>query len=62
MATPNLQIQNINSLEDQGKALAASFAVIEKADAKNFKLSLRVDEAKPLVLLREQWTRLISLL
>ena len=47
MATPNLQIQNINSLEDQGKALAASFAVIEKADAKNFKLSLRVDEAKP---------------
>ena len=40
MATPNLQIQNINSLEDQGKALAASFAVIEKADAKNFKLSL----------------------
>jgi len=47
MATPNLQIQNINSLEDQGKALAASFAVIEKADAKNFKLSLRVDEPKP---------------
>ena len=47
MATPNLQIQNINSLEDQGKALAVSFAVIEKADAKNFKLSLRVDEAKP---------------
>jgi hypothetical protein len=47
MATPNLQVQNINSLEDQGKALAASFAVIEKADAKNFKLSLRVDEAKP---------------
>ena len=47
MATPNLQIQNINSLEDQGKALAVSFAVIEKADAKNFKLSLRVDEPKP---------------
>jgi hypothetical protein len=47
MATPNLQIQNINSLEDQGKALAASFAVIEKADAKNFKLCLRVDEPKP---------------
>ena len=47
MATPNLQIQNINSLEDQGKALAISFAVIEKADAKNFKISLRVDEPKP---------------
>jgi len=47
MANPNLQIQNINSLEDQGKALAVSFAVIEKADAKNFKLSLRVDEPKP---------------
>ena len=47
MATPNLQIQNINSLEDQGKALAVSFAVIEKADAKNFKLSLRVDDPKP---------------
>ena len=46
MANPNLQIQNINSLEDQGKALAVSFAVIEKADAKNFKLSLRVDEPK----------------
>jgi len=47
MATPNLLIQNINSLEDQGKALAISFAVIEKADAKNFKISLRVDEPKP---------------
>ena len=47
MATPNFQIQNINSLEDQGKALAISFAVIEKADAKNFKISLRVDEPKP---------------
>ena len=47
MTTPNLLIQNINSLEDQGKALAISFAVIEKADAKNFKISLRVDEPKP---------------
>ena len=47
MATPNLLIQNINSLEDQGKALAISFAVIEKADAKNFKISLRVDDPKP---------------
>ena len=47
MTTPNLLIQNINSLEDQGKALAISFAVIEKADAKNFKISLRVDDPKP---------------
>ena len=46
MATPNLLIQNINSLEDQGKALAVSFAVISLVDAKNLKLSMRVDEPK----------------
>ena len=46
MATPNLLIQNINSLEDQGKALAVSFAVISLVDAKNLKLSMRVDKPK----------------
>ena len=39
----NLQIQNISTLEDEGKILAEQFAEITKGDTKRFKASTKVD-------------------
>lgn len=39
----NLQINNISTLEDEGKILAEQFAEITKGDAKRFKASTKVD-------------------
>ena len=39
----NLQINNISTLEDEGKILAEQFAEITKGDTKRFKASTKVD-------------------
>ena len=39
----NLQIQNITTLEDQGKALAEQWEVITKGDKKRFNKSTKTD-------------------
>ena len=39
----NLQINNISTLEDEGKILAEEYEVISKADNKRFMSSTKVD-------------------
>ena len=47
----NLEIQNISTLEDQGKVLSEQWAKIEAADKKRFTLSTKAEEALLLTVL-----------